>query len=130
MKNFSIKLGPHQIAVKFPEYIMDPNDRFCIGFFSLRDLTIQVQEGLTPSLTAETLMHELFHAIRIVYEIDDNNSEESKVQTMGIVMTTLIKENPKFLSYLQGLLHDSVNREREDSTDSDGAGMPQLYSSR
>jgi hypothetical protein len=77
----SLTVGPHEIAV-----VRGPLED--AGQFSFGDLEIRINDGLKPSAQFETLTHEIFEAINLVYEL---GLPHRSIQILGAAMAQVIK---------------------------------------
>ena len=65
---------------------------------------ILVGTDLTKQMQSNTLIHELFHAIYYVYNIQDNDEEERVVNTFANGWHQVLKDNPDLVNYLKRTL--------------------------
>ena len=85
----------------------------CYGEYQHRANKIEIQQDLTPDDFANTLLHEVLHAV--VYEhsltVDGNvlstdSNEEIVVNSITNGLMTVFKDNPWFLKFLQDKIND------------------------
>ncbi len=76
-----------------------------IGEADHLNLVIRVDEELALIKAAEVLLHEIFHAVFRVWNIDkDKNEEEQIVSSFGNGTATVIADNPGVLRWIQKAL--------------------------
>lgn len=74
------------------------------GEFSSLELLIRIDLSVNPVVIANTLLHELMHAIYWVYEIRDGDDQERTVTTMATGMTQVFKDNPNIVNFISDLM--------------------------
>ena len=95
----SIRVGPFDIAIKQLEG--EQRDT-CLGMFSETTLSIQMREAYaTDQQEAETLLHELLHAIYCVFGVKAADKEERIISQMSIGMALVIGENHELIDWLK-----------------------------
>ena len=95
----SVRVGPFDIDI----IKLEGEDRDkCLGLFSEAQMTISMRdEYRNGQQEAETLLHEVIHAIRAVTGIYPKDSEERIVSQMSIGMASVIRDNPDLIEWLQ-----------------------------
>ena len=95
-----IKVGPFDISVVslFPE-----DKEECLGQFSPFDLTVELREDYTTQQQeAETLLHELLHAIWYTMAIAaEREVEEKVVGPMSVGLAMVIRDNPDLINWIR-----------------------------
>lgn len=95
----SIRVGPFDVEIIKLEG--EERDK-CLGLFSEAQMTISMRETYrSEQQEAETLLHEMIHAIRAVLGIHPKDSEERMVSQMSIGMAMVIRDNPELINWLQ-----------------------------
>lgn len=61
---------------------------------------ISLKEGMPSRKRADTLIHELFHAIWGEYNIHEGDDEERIVLTMATAWTQILLDNPELCKFL------------------------------
>jgi hypothetical protein len=61
---------------------------------------IAIREGQAPIEEADTIVHEMLHAIWYVMDIGLHKSEEHVVRKLATGLTLALKNNPQLLAYL------------------------------
>ena len=75
-----------------------------------RYIEIRVHDHL--DFTADTLIHEILHAVWYEYQMGDEASEEEAVSKLGSGFVKVIKANPDLLAFLIGIhLHPAGDDE-------------------
>ena len=70
------------------------------GQHSYARQTIRIQRTL-PQVEADTLLHEVLHAIADGMSLDDNCTEEDFVSRIATGLTTVWRDNPKVFKWWQ-----------------------------
>ena len=94
-----VKVGPYDIAIrKFPA--SDANEQRIFSDFSADGLRIRITEDLTPAKAADSLLHEILHAVFWVWNIKSGDKEERTVNTVATALTTVFRDNPKVAKWI------------------------------
>ena len=95
----SIRVGPFDMAI----IRLEGEDRDkSLAQFSEHQMTIAMRDEFpNDQQRAETLLHEVFHAIEGVMGIPDKESRERRVSAISIGMAMVIRDNPAFIDYLK-----------------------------
>lgn len=98
-----IRVGPFDLAVV---QLLPEDKEECLGQFSPYDLTIEVRETYaSPQQEAETLLHEMLHAIWYTMGISvEKDLEEKIVGPMSVGMAMVIRDNPDLMDWLRSEL--------------------------
>ena len=94
-----VKVGFRTYKINF-EYEHEENDGYCHHNDSRLDISKDLKEG-TPR--GEVVLHEILHAIFHNYGINTTmpeDEEEKLVNTLGLALTTVIKDNPTAMRWL------------------------------
>ena len=84
----------------------------CYGEYQHRANKIEIQQDLTNSDFANTLLHEVLHAV--AYEmsltqegniLSKDTNEEIVINSITNGLMTVVKDNPWFLKFLQEYIH-------------------------
>ena len=70
------------------------------GQCSYAKQTIRIQRTL-PQVEADTLLHEVLHAISDSMSLDDNSTEEDFVSRLATGLTAVWRDNPKAFKWWQ-----------------------------
>lgn len=76
------------------------------GQFDSRNLTITVRPDLPPDMEAETVTHELLHALTAMTGINsdlDADAEEALVTRLSPALLDTLRRNPDLTRYLLGV---------------------------
>ena len=73
------------------------------GKFDSRSDVIRIKAGQLPLEEADTVLHELLHAIEHKMALEHN---EEYVHRFATGLVTIIRDNPHFLDYLRTQLHE------------------------
>lgn len=100
MKFKTIKVCGHEV-----KFSMEPcgEDR---GLFTWEkgNMLIKVDPNLSDSMTADTALHELLHALYYLVPIMKKDGEERTVTALATHLTTTFAENPEFTKWYLNLL--------------------------
>ena len=95
----TIRVGPFDLALK--SLTGEDRDK-CLGMFSETQMAILMRDTFaSEQQRAETLLHEIIHAIFAVMGIADKDSHERKVSATSIGMAMVFRDNPKLIDYLK-----------------------------
>ena len=95
----SIRVGPFDIALTQLEGKSRDNN---MGEFCDTQLTISMREHYNnPQQEAETLLHELLHAIYEVMGVRSKDGEERIISQMSLGMASVIRDNPTLIDWLK-----------------------------
>lgn len=103
------KLRPGQIRVMGRNYIVLFEDESLLGGDALglcnnHKCVIIIREGQHPVEEADTLLHEIFHAIWYCMNISHGGTdEEGVVHRMASGMLQVLMDNPSLLKYYQAI---------------------------
>lgn len=61
---------------------------------------IRVDETMGERQAAETLLHEILHAVANIFELDDKDDQERTISILSSGLATVITDNPGLLSWL------------------------------
>ena len=94
----SIRVGPFDVQiVSLTDKERDNN----MGTFSDTSLTIALRETYSSQQQeAETLLHELLHAIYEIMGIKAKDTEERVVAQMSIGLAGVLRDNPELMTWL------------------------------
>lgn len=97
----SIRIGPIDFRIeKWSSHAAD--SRRAWGECSLSEFVIRIQENIPrPEKTADTLLHEIGHAIWAVWKLEDADKEERVVSTMATAWTQVYRDNPWLLDWIK-----------------------------
>lgn len=101
MKNFE-DLRPHKLRIMGREYtVRYPEDLEVLGECRAEDCEIDVQDGQNPVEEADTVIHEVLHAIHFLMDIGlSHKVEEQVVRKMATGLMQVFADNPHLLMYL------------------------------
>ncbi len=69
------------------------------GMFSPHQLKIQVDTSIDPQIVAETLLHEVLHAIFWANIIDTTLDEEPVVEKTSLGLFQVLRDNPNLIKF-------------------------------
>tara|TARA_Y100001973_G_C5204846_1_gene340667 strand:- start:100 stop:465 length:366 start_codon:yes stop_codon:yes gene_type:complete len=113
-----VKVGYKDIAIELVRSDFSKQTD-CYGEYQHRANKIEIQKDLTPTDFANTLLHEVLHAV--VYEhsltcdgnaLSVDTNEEIVVNSITNGLMTVFKDNPWFLKILQDNIHGKHNRSK------------------
>lgn len=91
-------VGPHRYRiVMVPDGVLDDAGRH--GQCSAHRLVIAVDQGQAPSQAADTILHELVHAMLATLDLSDED-EERVALALGPALLLLLRSNPDLVDYL------------------------------
>jgi hypothetical protein len=99
----SVIVAPHRVRFCYIPELKDEDGDILFGQYSPTDLRIDIRPGMGPTRTAETILHEVLHAIHDVSPFTDLEDEEASIQTLAPALIRLMQDNPSFFPQLQAL---------------------------
>lgn len=103
------KLRPETVRIMGRNYVILYEDKsllgsMAVGMCNQTQCIITVQEDQHPVEEADTLLHEIMHAVWYCMAIPDENvNEEQAIRSMATGMMAVIMDNPKLLKYFQSI---------------------------
>lgn len=95
----SVRVGPHDIRFAT---LGTADAKKNYGTFVPAEQQIQLQQEYTSgSMAAETVLHELLHAIFAVATVQVKQGEEHIVSVVATYLAQIIRDNPEFVIWLQ-----------------------------
>lgn len=93
----TITVGPHTYKVVIvPGGIL--GDAGNAGHCAHHSLTIAIDDAQAPSQVADTLLHELVHAMLVTVDLGDD--EERVALILGPALLLLLRSNPDLVNYI------------------------------
>ena len=100
----SVKIGPFVYRIEEMERRAPIRER-CSGVTEHGPLLIRVQlDDFPAQVIAETLVHEIFHAIYWVAGVLDEDREERIVRQMATMWAAVMRDNPALVKWLADAL--------------------------
>ena len=95
----SIRVGPFDLTIK--PLTGEDRDK-CLGMFSETQMSILMRDQYaSDQQEAETLLHEILHAIWSVGGCKAKDHEERVISQMSIVMAGVFQDNPDLIEWLK-----------------------------
>jgi hypothetical protein len=95
----AIRVGPHDIRFAT---LGTADAKKNYGTFVPAELQIQLQQEYSSgSMAAETVLHELLHAIFAVATVQVKQGEEHTVSVVATYLAHIIRDNPDFVAWLR-----------------------------
>ncbi len=88
-----IKIGPFIYTVEFHDGYFNKDDERVYGEVDERTSTINIDSDASPDMIKDAVLHEIIHAILMMYEKDD----EALVRCLTPMLLGVIKDNPKLM---------------------------------
>ncbi|WP_109076266.1 MULTISPECIES: hypothetical protein [unclassified Azospirillum] len=96
----SIRVGPFDFEILKMDPMRASAERK-FGFFSAVEQQIAIQADMaTPFKAADTLIHEINHAIFWAYGIEDADAEERTVSALATAWVQVYRDNPWLLEWI------------------------------
>lgn len=90
-----VKVGPHQVSIVWVGEMED-----CCGDYDKEKERIRVDTSMSDTQVADTLLHEILHAIHYIYGIKDEHEEEQVVTVTATALSQVIQDNPDVVKFL------------------------------
>jgi len=101
-----IRVGPHTITIVSDQADMNRRSvegkHDLDGQFDHRKNEIAVHPGQHPDQQAETLLHEILHAVFGFTKLDDLSNDEDVVNRLAPALLDTLRRNPALVMYLMG----------------------------
>ena len=94
MKNMTVNVMGKDYSVVFVDKV---DEKDSCGEHDMGKLEIKVKKSLHPDVIAETLLHELTHAVE---EQLDLGMREKQVHGLSVGMFQVLRENPALVKFL------------------------------
>jgi hypothetical protein len=95
----AIRVGPHDIRFAT---LGTADAKRNYGTFVPAEQEIQLQQKyVSGSMAAETVLHELLHAIFAVASVQAKQGEEHVVSVVATYLAQIVRDNPDFVTWLQ-----------------------------
>lgn len=113
-----IAVCPHAVKVlgfRYTIHLRDEEwsrDAEAIGMCSPNREVIYLYEDLSPRQAAETLLHEVFHAVFYAAKLDadaQHHGEEELVGRISSIMHAVMTENPALYFFIARCSHEEVD---------------------
>lgn len=101
--NLSLKIDHRTIRIE----AMEHSDIAC-GYFLDHEGLIQIDHTIQPEQQADTLIHEVLHAIWRSRGLPDRATEEEAVNRLASGLATVLRDNPDLPLWLEQALHEGV----------------------
>ena len=97
-----VSIGPYDIPIRE----LDPSDsEKNYGLFHSEKMVILLRkEFSSPQQAADTLLHEVLHAVWHIAGMNHKDGEERLVATLATQLCAVVRQNPNLVSFLQGAL--------------------------
>jgi hypothetical protein len=100
----SIRVGPYDMRL-LPLDASTADAAGVFGYFKRKDQVIALDiSHVSCAGLADTLIHEITHAIWWVYGLEDKDEEERTVATLSTGWTQVYRDNPSLLDWLKKAL--------------------------
>ena len=102
-----LRIGPYDIRVSvLTAEVADVEEIFGAYRHAAREIRLDVRRGSVD--VAETLLHEINHAIWQTYALQERDSEERIVQALSTGQTQLLRDNPELVKWLAVALKEGA----------------------
>ena len=95
LKDLVVRIGPFNISIVF---VSLNGEMF--GDFSYMHSRIHIEKSLRGSILVDTLLHEIFHAIYAVGQLQRRDKEERIVSTFSVLSSGFYRDNPELIKFL------------------------------
>jgi hypothetical protein len=100
----SVRVGPYDIALE-PMTPARQHTEDATGYFAYAETKIAFEaHPVSGPYAADTLIHEISHAIYYVYGIKSEDDEERTVSTLSTGLVQVFRDNPWLLGWLKKAL--------------------------
>ncbi len=98
----SVRVGPYDIKIRE----LDPSDaEKNYGEFHSEKMEIRLRkEFSSPQQAADTLLHEILHAVWMIGGLSHRDGEERLVASLATQICAVVRQNPDIVKFLQKAL--------------------------
>lgn len=102
-----IRIGPHDILIKIASDDLANEGQFWGRFYRNEQAIVLAPDShhATPSLLAETFIHEIFHAVHAIYYMNLKSGEEQVVSHFAGGWTQIYLDNPWLSPWIAAALN-------------------------
>ena len=95
LKDLIVRIGPFDVNITF---VSLNGEMF--GDFSYMHSRIRIEKSLRGSILVDTLLHEIFHAMYAVGQLQRKDKEERIVSTFSVLSSGFYRDNPELIKFL------------------------------
>ena len=88
-----LKIGPFTYTVELHEGYWNKDDERVYGEVDERAATINLDVDASPEIIRDSIVHEILHAILLMYNKDD----EDLVRLLAPMLLQVMRDNPKLM---------------------------------
>ena len=104
----AVKVGGFNLLIKgFTP--LESKSKQLRGELSWHQQSITLDMNEHPALLAETLIHEVLHAIYRAYDLQGEDDEERTTTTLGLGIVQVVRDNPVLIKAIDSLLKEPKN---------------------
>lgn len=102
MQFTSVRVGPFDVTI---DHLEGKDRTDFLGTFSSGNMTISLRDQyVSEQVRAETLLHEILHAVYQVFDVKPKDGEERTVHGLSIGLACVIRDNPDLMAWMMGAL--------------------------
>jgi hypothetical protein len=98
----TVEVGPHRYRISCPNHDLEGDD--CSGRTQNLQLVIQVRNDRPHTAVADTLLHELLHAVAhvagFVQSADETETLEDVISRLSSPLLDTLRRNPDLVAFL------------------------------
>jgi hypothetical protein len=88
-----LKVGPFNYTVELHEGYWNKDDERVYGEVDERNCTINLDIDASPEMVRDSIVHEVLHAMLLMYDKDD----EELVRLLAPMLLQVMRDNPKLM---------------------------------
>ena len=88
-----LKIGPFSYTVELHEGYWNKDDVRVYGEVDERSATINLDVDASPEVVRDSILHEIIHAVLMMYDKDD----EDLVRLLAPMLLQVMRDNPKLV---------------------------------
>ncbi len=94
-----VRVGPYDVRIRE----LDPSDaEKNYGLFHSEKMEIHLRKEFScPQQAADTLLHEILHAVWHIAGMNHKDGEERLVATLATQICAVVRQNPEIVKFLQ-----------------------------
>ena len=98
----TVRIGPFDVAfeIKRGDVGEDGEDKI-VGYFNQLEMLVRIKDKFrTPPQHVEVVIHELLHAMWMVWGLQDGDAEERVVGAFAVALTQCLRDNPQLVAWI------------------------------
>jgi hypothetical protein len=102
----TVRVGPFDVAFEITNgNVSGDEEEKIVGDFNQLEMLVRVKDKFrTAPQHVEVVIHELLHAMWLVWNLKDGDPEERIVGSYAVALTQCFRDNPRLLAWIDEML--------------------------